>query len=118
MGAAVAQGAKIYFYRDGGGRCYCSMSLTSGERIFIGLTAAGLLVTELKFFGVIPFSRIARLNSQELTSLLGQLQSGAPKAEDTPLRLVTEFCARTASIEALRNKLSPFVPTALAVESI
>jgi hypothetical protein len=104
----VQPAAEIFIYRDGGDRCYCNMRLASGERVLISLSAAGLLVTKLMFFGTIPTARIARLNPEDLAAMLIQLMPHNPTPDARPLKLVTGFCARSASIRDLQHNLLPF----------
>lgn len=91
----------IITYEEG---CYSQIKLTSGERIMLSCAEGGATIFKMRFFGLVPDSKIAEWKLKDLSRFMF-LFGGGPQNQ-TPFKRTVDKLTSFDSIEQLREFLT------------
>ena len=85
-------------YKEG---CYSQIKLTSGERIMLSCAEGGATIFKMRFFGLLPASKIAEWKLKDLSRFMF-LFGGAPPNQ-TPFNFTVQKLTSFDSIQQLHK---------------
>jgi hypothetical protein len=90
--------SQIITYKEG---CYSQIKLDSGERITLSCAEGGATIFKMRFFGVVPDSKIAEWKLKDLSRFM--FLFGGAQPNQTPFNFTVQKLATFDSIEQLRK---------------
>lgn len=90
--------SRIITYKEG---CYSQIKLTSGERIMLSCAEMGATIFKMRFFGLVPDSKIGEWKQADVARFMFLFGGASPN--QTPFRFTVEKLCSFDSIEQLRE---------------
>lgn len=92
--------SRIITYKEG---CYSQIKLTSGERIMLSCAEMGATIFKMRFFGLVPDSKIGEWKQDDVARFMLLFGGGSPN--QTPFKRTVDKLTSFDSIEQLNDFL-------------